>query len=75
MDNKTTSILGKITRFRKENMLNRTPSNYQIGDNVYHTDYGEGIVVNIDKSLITIAFPHPIGTKKFIKNHKSITKK
>ena len=74
LDNKTTSIIGKISRFRKENMLNKTPSNYEIGDNVRHIDYGEGVVVNIDKSLITIAFPHPIGTKKFIKNHRSITK-
>ena len=51
-----------------------TPTNYQIGDHVKHVDYGEGVVVNIDKSLITIAFPHPLGTKKFIKNHKSLTK-
>ena len=70
----TTSLISKINKFRKENMLNKNKTNYQIGDNVKHIDYGEGIVVNIDKSLITIAFPHPIGTKKFIKNHRSISK-
>ena len=73
-ENKTTSLFGKISKFRKENMLNNNGVNYAIGDNVRHIDYGEGVVVNIDKSLITIAFPHPIGTKKFIKNHRSITK-
>ena len=55
-------------------MLNKFDANYSIGDHVKHSDYGEGVVVNLDKSLITIAFPHPIGTKKFIKNHRSITK-
>lgn len=71
----TTSLLNKITnKFNKKEMLNKTPTNYQIGDHVKHVDYGEGVVVNIDKSLITIAFPHPLGTKKFIKNHKSLTK-
>lgn len=74
LNKKTTSIINKVTRFKKENMLNKVATNYQIGDNVRHIDYGEGVVVNIDKSLMTIAFPHPIGTKKFIKNHKSITK-
>ena len=74
LNKKTTSIINEVTRFKKENMLNKVATNYQIGDNVKHIDYGEGVVVNIDKSLMTIAFPHPIGTKKFIKNHKSITK-
>ena len=73
IDKQTTSIFSKVNKFRKEVMLNNN-TNYEIGDNVKHTDYGEGVVVNIDKSLITIAFPHPIGVKKFIKNHRSITK-
>ncbi len=72
-EKQTTSIFTKVNNL-KESMLKKTIDNYQIGDNVKHTDYGEGVVVNIDKSLITIAFPHPIGTKKFIKNHRSITK-
>ena len=55
-------------------MINTVDQNYQPGDHVNHIDYGEGVVVSVDKSLMTIAFPHPIGTKKFIKNHKSITK-
>ncbi len=74
IDKKTTSIINKIKKYNKNNMLNKYDANYTIGDHVKHSDYGEGVIVNIDKSLITIAFPHPIGTKKFIKNHRSITK-
>ena len=47
---------------------------YNIGDKVTHEDYGEGIITKIDKRVLTIAFPHPIGIKFFIKGHKSITK-
>lgn len=74
IEKQTTSIFTKAKKFTKNTMLNKIDANYQIGDNVKHIDYGEGVVVAIDKSLITIAFPHPLGTKKFIKNHKSITK-
>ena len=74
IDKQTTGIIGKVNKIKKELMLKTGNVNYEIGDNVRHDDYGEGVVVNIDKSLITIAFPHPIGTKKFIKNHRSISK-
>lgn len=47
---------------------------YNIGEHVKHDIFGEGIVVALDKSIITIAFPHPHGVKKMIKNHKSISK-
>lgn len=74
INKKTTSIFNKVSKFNKNKMFNKTETSYQIGDNVKHIDYGEGVVVNIDKSLITIAFPHPLGTKKFMKNHRSISK-
>ena len=47
---------------------------YNVGDHVKHDEFGEGIVVAVDKSLITIAFPHPYGIKKMMAKHKSITK-
>ena len=47
---------------------------YNVGDKVIHDTFGEGIVVTIDKSIVTIAFPHPIGIKKIMKGHKSIRK-
>ena len=47
---------------------------YNIGDYVYHEIFGQGKVVDIQGSLISIAFKHPYGIKKLMKNHKSITK-
>ena len=47
---------------------------YNIGDYVYHDIFGQGKVVDIQGSLISIAFKHPYGIKKLMKNHKSITK-
>ena len=47
---------------------------YNVGDFVYHEVFGQGKVVDIQGSLISIAFKHPFGIKKLMKNHKSITK-
>ena len=59
--------------FNKEEMIDTTIE-YNIGDRVHHDELGNGLVVSIDKSIITIAFEHPIGIRKFIKGHKSIRK-
>lgn len=50
-------------------------ADYQIGDHIIHDQFKEGIVVGIEKSILTIAFPHPYGIKKLLKGHKSIKKK
>lgn len=47
---------------------------YVIGDAVVHDIFGRGVIVGIDKSILTIAFPHPHGIKKLMKGHKSIRK-
>lgn len=47
---------------------------YNVGDLVKHEKFGEGVVVSIDKTIVTIAFAHPHGVKKMMKNHSSITK-
>ena len=74
VEKRTSSLLDKATKFRKEKMFHTTNVDYQIGDTISHIDYGEGVITEVDKKIITVAFPHPIGIKKFIKNHKSITK-
>jgi len=51
-----------------------TNATYNIGDAVEHNVFGRGVVVSVDKSLLTIAFPHPHGIRKLIKGHKSIRK-
>ena len=47
---------------------------YRAGDKVSHTSFGDGVIVSVEKSVLTIAFPHPIGIKTIIKGHKSIRK-
>ena len=63
-----------INLFRKPTKID-TDVVYNIGDTVIHNIYKEGVVVGVDSSVVTIAFPHPNGIKKIIKGHPSITKK
>ncbi len=49
-------------------------ASYEVGERISHIDFGEGIIVSVDKSILTVAFPHPIGIKKLMKGHSSITK-
>ena len=74
VEKKTTSIIDRTKKFVKENMLNNVDVNFEVGEIIKHTEYGEGVVVAVDKSIITVAFPYPYGTKKLMKNHKSISK-
>ena len=47
---------------------------YKPGEHVKHDKYGEGVIIGIDSSILTIAFPHPHGIVKIMKGHKCITK-
>lgn len=47
---------------------------YEVGERINHTEFGEGIIISVDKSILTVAFPHPIGIKKLMKGHPSIKK-
>ena len=55
-------------RFYKEEV------SYAAGDYVYHEIFGQGKVISVDGRMITIAFKHPYGIKKLMKNHKSLSK-
>jgi len=61
-----TIIIGDM--FREEEV------DYQVGDYVYHESFGTGRVVEVTNTLISVAFKHPIGIKKLMKNHKKISK-
>ena len=74
IEKKTTNIISNTTKFVKENMFKKDDVDYAVGDMINHIDYGNGIVTAVDKSIITVAFPHPIGIKKLMKKHKSISK-
>ena len=67
---KKQSFVSKV--IDKTKMFN-TDNDLKAGDNVVHDTYGEDVVVNVDKSIATIAFKGQ-GIKKLMKNHKSIKK-
>ena len=73
-EKRTTSLVGNVKKIVKENMFNNDDTDFNVGDMIHHTDYGNGIVTAVDKSIITVAFPHPFGIKKLMKKHKSISK-
>ena len=75
LEKKTTNVVNKVSNFiNKASMFTKEDVDYKVGEHIKHTEYGIGVVVAVDKSIITVAFPHPIGVKKLMKKHKSISK-
>lgn len=74
IENNKTSLIDRVTNFCKEDNFRREDVSFETGDHVNHSEFGDGVVISVDKSIITIAFPHPYGVKKMMKNHKSLTK-
>ena len=66
--NPVNKVVSKVKKMVDKN------ATYEVGERISHTDFGEGIVISIDKSILTVAFPHPIGIKKLMKGHPNITK-
>ena len=60
--------------FKKQDMYNNNDIDLKVGDVIVHDIYGRGVVVGVDKSLVSIAFQRQYGIKKLMKNHKSIHK-
>ncbi len=54
--------------FREEDV------DYNVGDYVYHETFGTGRVVEVTNTLVSVAFKHPHGIKKLMKNHKKLSK-
>ena len=74
IENNHTGIINKMVNFVKEERFRTDDVSFNTGDHIKHEEYGEGVVISADGSLITVAFPHPIGIKKLMAKHKSITK-
>jgi len=58
----------------KEEYFRKEDVEYNVGDYVYHEAFGQGKVVEVTKTLVSIAFKHPYGIRKLMKNHKSLSK-
>lgn len=71
MPQKKENVIDSV-KIDKSKMFNED-NGLKPGDNVVHDTYGQGVVVNVDKSIATIAFKGQ-GIKKLMKNHKSIKK-
>ena len=67
-ENKTIPKIDTEGMFRKEDI------DYQVGDYVYHESFGTGRVVEVTSTLVSVAFKHPYGIKKLMKNHKKLSK-
>ena len=57
-----------------DEMFREEDVDYQVGDYVYHYTFGTGKVVEVTNTLVSVAFKHPHGIKKLMKNHKKLSK-
>lgn len=64
----------EVKHINKEDVIRDEDVDYQVGDYVVHEHFGAGKVVDVTNSLVSVAFSHPYGIKKLMKNHKSLTK-
>ena len=55
-------------------MFREEEIDYKVGDYVYHESFGTGKVVEVTNTLVSVAFKHPHGIKKLMKNHKKLSK-
>ena len=55
-------------------MFREEEVDYQVGDYVYHETFGTGKVLEVTNTLVSVAFKHPHGIKKLMKNHKKLSK-
>ena len=63
----------RISKIFKSSNINKYEE-YSIGEKVIHEKYGEGVIITVESSILTIAFAHPHGIVKIMKGHKSLKK-
>lgn len=61
-------------KINTSDMFREEEIDYQVGDYVYHETFGSGRVVEVTNTLVSVAFKHPHGIKKLMKNHKKLSK-
>ena len=61
-------------KINTEDVFREEEVDYQVGDYVYHETFGAGRVVEVTNTLVSVAFKHPHGIKKLMKNHKKLSK-
>ena len=64
----------KVEKIEDKDIFREEEVDYQVGDYVYHESFGTGRVVEVTNTLVSVAFKHPHGIKKLMKNHKKLSK-
>ena len=64
----------KEEQINTKEMFREEEVDYKVGDLVYHESFGTGKVVEVTNTLVSVAFKHPHGIKKLMKNHKKLSK-
>lgn len=62
-------IINNLKEVKKEN---NSEIEYEAGEHIFHDFFGEGIILNVDNFIVTIAFKQ--GIKRIAKGHPSIKK-
>lgn len=57
---------------KKEKRVYKEDRVFNYGDKVNHEIYGDGVVIEVTNTILTVAFNKDVGIKKILKNHKSI---
>ena len=71
--NKEESKNNKLFKSIKHSNINENEE-YSPGEKIVHDKYGEGVIITVENTILTIAFSHPHGIVKIMKGHKSIKK-
>ncbi len=65
----------KLNAVKRNNLDNYQKNDLNKGDKVTHTKFGDGLVISVTGDNCIIAFAHPHGIKKLLKDHGAISKK
>lgn len=72
IDSDFKTVEKEIKPFKKEEINDNIE--YKMGEKIIHDSFGTGVIVSIDKSILTVAFEYPYGIKKLLKGHKTFRK-
>ena len=74
IDNESRDPKDKEEKIDIKDVMHEEEVDYAVGDLVYHETFGTGKVVEVTNTLVSVAFKHPHGIKKLMKNHKKLSK-
>ena len=69
------STSSKTAEILLDSKITKKQRNFEVGDTIFHINFGEGVVLEIVGDSIIIEFKNKgVGIKQLLKNHKSIEK-